>query len=87
MGLNNVDVSCIGTWVATGLSTCAVSWGLRGDGGLEGWGEEEEKKKRRGGRGRPFILSRPTYLPKMDGDGVGLVASGLLDTMRHHPYM
>ncbi|KUM65376.1 hypothetical protein ACN42_g1724 [Penicillium freii] len=33
MGLNDVDVSCIGTQVATRPSTCAVSWGLRGDGG------------------------------------------------------
>ena len=27
MGLNNVDVSCIGTRFATGPSTCTVSWG------------------------------------------------------------
>ncbi|KOS36732.1 hypothetical protein ACN38_g12500 [Penicillium nordicum] len=30
MGLNNVDVSCIGTRFATGPSTCTVSWGRLG---------------------------------------------------------
>ncbi|KAJ9481969.1 hypothetical protein VN97_g11489 [Penicillium thymicola] len=29
MGLNDVDVSCIGTRVATGPSPYVVSWGLR----------------------------------------------------------
>ncbi|KAJ9491433.1 hypothetical protein VN97_g1830 [Penicillium thymicola] len=48
MGLNDVDVSYIGTRVATGPSPYVVSWGLRRDGGREG---EGWRKKRRG-RGR-----------------------------------
>ncbi|KAJ5941516.1 hypothetical protein N7516_001684 [Penicillium verrucosum] len=52
--------------------------------GLRGVRREEEEKRGKGGM-RPFIRSRPTYLPKMDGHGVGLVALGLLDNMRHHP--
>ncbi|CRL24882.1 unnamed protein product [Penicillium camemberti] len=31
---------------ATGPSAYAVSWGLWGDGGWEGWGEEEEKRRK-----------------------------------------
>ncbi|KAJ5197619.1 hypothetical protein N7449_008098 [Penicillium cf. viridicatum] len=62
MGLNDVDASCIGTQVATGPSTCAVSLGIWGDGGREGWREEEEEEEeeeedKRKGNGCPFIPS------------------------------
>ncbi|KAJ5212962.1 hypothetical protein N7449_000131 [Penicillium cf. viridicatum] len=74
MGHNNVDVSCIGTRVATEPSPYDVSWGLRRDGGreVERVGERREEEEEERWEGSFYMVTSqvpsqnrhsPTHLP------------------------
>ncbi|KOS48491.1 hypothetical protein ACN38_g537 [Penicillium nordicum] len=82
MDLNDVDVSCIGTRVATGPSRMLSH---------RGYGEMVVEREKARGRRReeekrwegPFIWSHPRCLPKMDNSPTQIVPCHMSSLMSH----